>query len=176
MEYLCDLNATQAAERCGYSKRTARQQGARLLSNVFIKKAITQLLERRINKAVMTREEILQELSIVGRFDLKDYQVHEEGGTIRVKTFSEMPPGASKALESIEETRTISETKDGKETLLISDRIKVKGLDKIRALELLGKHQGLFPTKFEGNLTLDRLSMDALKKSIKDQEDADGES
>lgn len=32
--YLLDLNATQAAIRAGYSQKTARQQGHRLLTNV----------------------------------------------------------------------------------------------------------------------------------------------
>ncbi len=39
-EFLIDLNATQAAIRAGYSKRTARSQGQRLLTNVDIAKAI----------------------------------------------------------------------------------------------------------------------------------------
>lgn len=170
-EYLVDLNATQAAKRAGYSKKTAYVQGPRLLEHVGIKKAVKAARERRENKAIMTREEILEELSLVGRADIKNYFTIEEGGEIRAKTFNEMPPGASRALESIEETRTISESKDGKETLLISDRIKVKGLDKIRSLELLGKHQGMFPTKIEGDVTLrGRLSIDALKKSIKEVE------
>ena len=41
-EYLVDLNATQASIRAGYSEKTARQQGARLLSNVYIQAAIAQ--------------------------------------------------------------------------------------------------------------------------------------
>lgn len=39
-EYLIDLNATQAATRCGYSAKTAKQQGARLLTNVDIRAAV----------------------------------------------------------------------------------------------------------------------------------------
>jgi len=35
-QYLQDNNATQAAIRAGYSKRTAKQQGARLLTNADI--------------------------------------------------------------------------------------------------------------------------------------------
>ena len=35
-EYTIDSNATQAAIRAGYSERTARQQGARLVTNVDI--------------------------------------------------------------------------------------------------------------------------------------------
>jgi phage terminase small subunit len=174
-EYLVDLNATQAARRCGYSPKTARQQGARLLSKAAIKKVIDELMERRTGKAVMTREEILEELSLIGRVDLKNYQVIEEGGTIRVKRFDEMPEGASRALESIEETRTIAESKDGKETILVADRIKIKALDKIRALELLARHKGMLPMKVEGNFEIKaKLSMDELKKSIKEVMDGSG--
>ena len=39
-EYLVDLNATQAAIRAGYSEKTARSQGQRLLTNVDIQKEI----------------------------------------------------------------------------------------------------------------------------------------
>lgn len=40
-EYLVDLNATQAAIRAGFSARTAKQQGSRLLTNVDVQAAIT---------------------------------------------------------------------------------------------------------------------------------------
>lgn len=174
-EYVIDLNATQAARRCGYSQKTARQQGARLLSKVAIKKAIARLLEKRIGKLVMTRQEILEELSIVGRFDLKNYFEIDEGGEIRAKPFSEMPEGTSRALESIEEFRTIHESADGKETNIVTDRIKFKGQDKLRALQLLGQHEGMFPTKIEGNLEVRaKLSINALKKSVKEVEDGSG--
>ncbi len=43
-EYLIDLNATHAAIRAGYSTKTARQIGARLLSNVNIKNEINYAL------------------------------------------------------------------------------------------------------------------------------------
>ena len=46
-EYLQDLNATQAALRAGYSKRTARSQGQRLLTNVDIAEAIQKAMAER---------------------------------------------------------------------------------------------------------------------------------
>ena len=39
-EYLIDLNATQAAARAGYSKKTAAQTAARLLTNVNVQECI----------------------------------------------------------------------------------------------------------------------------------------
>lgn len=148
-EYLVDLNATAAAKRAGYSKKTAEVQGCRLLRNAQVKEAVRIGRERREKAAIMTREEILEELSIIGRFDAKKYQVIEEGGGVRVKTFEEMEPGASRALKAIEENRIIRESADGKESLLIHDKIKIEGYDKMKALELLGRHEGLFPTKVD---------------------------
>lgn len=173
-EYLVDFNATQAAKRSGYSKRTAYSQGQRLLKNVEIKKAVDVGMERRENKAIMTREEILQELSIIGRSDLKNYFEIAEGGEITAKPFSAMPAGTSRALESIEEIRTIRESSDGKEANIVTDRIKLQTHSKEGALKLLGKNLGLFPTKIEGELTVRaRLSLSALKKSAKGFQDAD---
>lgn len=172
-EYLVDWNGKQAAIRAGYSKKTAEVQACRLLRNAQVKKAAAAARERRENKAIMTREEILEELSIIGRSDLKSYFEIDEGGQITAKPFSEMPGKTSRALESIEETRTIRESADGKETNIVTDRIKFKVHSKVGALELLGKNQGLFPTKIDGKLEVEvRHSMDALKKSLKEIDDA----
>ena len=61
------LNATQAAVQAGYSERTARQIGARLLSNVDVKNAITEKLQEVDSKAICQTEEILKFLSAVVR-------------------------------------------------------------------------------------------------------------
>ena len=46
-EYLVDLNATQAAIRAGYSRKTAMQQGQRLLRNVEVRTEVGRRMERR---------------------------------------------------------------------------------------------------------------------------------
>ena len=64
------LNATQAAIQVGYSKKTARQIGARLLSNVDIRKTIDEKLAKVDSKAICQMEEILQFLSAVVRGEI----------------------------------------------------------------------------------------------------------
>lgn len=49
-EYLIDLNATKAAERAGYSKKTANEQGARLLANVSVAEKIQERMKARSEK------------------------------------------------------------------------------------------------------------------------------
>ena len=61
-EYLIDLNATQAAIRAGYSERTARQQGARLLSNAVIQAAIEAAQQARSERTELTQDWVLSKL------------------------------------------------------------------------------------------------------------------
>lgn len=58
-EYLVDLNATQAAIRAGYSKATAKQQGARLLTNADIATATGRGQEIAVNGARMDADAIV---------------------------------------------------------------------------------------------------------------------
>lgn len=59
-EYLVDLNATRAAERAGYSARTANEQGARLLVNVSVQKAIQAAKLNRAQKVAVSAEDVLR--------------------------------------------------------------------------------------------------------------------
>lgn len=58
-EYLKDLNATQAAIRAGYSERTAQEQSSRLLSNVIVKAAVEEAMQRREKRTEITQDYVL---------------------------------------------------------------------------------------------------------------------
>jgi phage terminase small subunit len=71
-EYIIDCNATQAAIRAGYSAKTARSQGQRLLTNVDIQKAIQLAQNQAAGKCELTFEksmEILAGIATVGKND-----------------------------------------------------------------------------------------------------------
>ena len=59
-EYLVDLNATKAAARAGYSERTANEQGARLLVNVSVQKAIQEAKQSRATRIAVNAEDVLR--------------------------------------------------------------------------------------------------------------------
>ena len=61
-EYLHDLNATQAAIRAGYAKKTAYSSGQRLLKNVEIQNAIQSGQHRRSERTGITVDEVLKRL------------------------------------------------------------------------------------------------------------------
>ena len=71
-EYLVDCNATQAAIRTGYSKKTARAVGQRLLTNVDIKKYIEQQLQRLKTEKIADAQEVLEYLTSVMRGEQKE--------------------------------------------------------------------------------------------------------
>ncbi len=59
-EYLIDLNATQAAVRAGYSRKTAQEQSSRLLSNVMVAAAIEKAMAKRSQRTEITQDQVLK--------------------------------------------------------------------------------------------------------------------
>lgn len=59
VEYLVDLNATQASIRAGYSAKTAEQQGPRLLGNVGVALAIQEAMDKRAKRVEVTGDYVL---------------------------------------------------------------------------------------------------------------------
>lgn len=78
-EYLIDLNATQAAIRAGYSKKTAYSQGQRALKNVEIYNYIQSRLEEKEKARIASQDEVLQYLTSVIRGESKATIVVVEG-------------------------------------------------------------------------------------------------
>lgn len=66
-EYLVDLNATQAAERAGYSAATAQQMGAENLSKPLIREAIEAGKAERASRVEMTADDVLRGLLLEAR-------------------------------------------------------------------------------------------------------------
>lgn len=128
-EYLIDLNATQAAERAGYSKKTAYSQGQRLLKNVEIQKALQARMKEKDDELIMKQDEILQRLTKQARRQEKDYQVV----VLKHKTIEDG------VIEEVERVEVVE--------------VPTKNNDTIRALELLGKRYKLWTEKSEVDVT-----------------------
>lgn len=67
LEYIIDLNATQAAIRAGYSKDTAKEQASRLLTNVNVQNYISELVSNKKKSTIATADEVLEYLTRVVR-------------------------------------------------------------------------------------------------------------
>lgn len=126
-EYIIDLNATQAAIRAGYSKKTARQIGEQNLSKLDIRKAIDERLAEKKERLIMKQDEILERLTQQGRRESTDYQV----AIVEEMLFDEndKPMGVIKKAKVVE---TPTQNKDV-----------------IKALETLGKYYVMWTDKQE---------------------------
>lgn len=144
-EYLVDKNATQAAIRAGYSKRTARQQGARLLTNAVIAAAVAEKAEKQVEKLEITAERVLRELALLGFANMEDYmRVGTDGDPYL--DFSALSRDQAAALTEI----TVEDFKDGRgDDARDVRRVKFKLADKRAALVDLGRHLALFTDRVQ---------------------------
>ena len=143
-EYLVDLNATQAAIRAGYSKKTARSIANELLTKPDIQEAIQKAMQERSERTEVTQDRVLKELAMIAYSDIRNYiEIEKLTGAMRAKAFEEMPEGESRVLKSIKEDRVIKEDADGKK-VTVYDKVKFALWDKTKALELIGRHLGMF--------------------------------
>src|SRR5271168_4819186 len=95
-------NATAAAISAGFSAKTARSAGARLLADVNVSRQIAGAAEKAGEIASLSVERTLREVARIGTFD--PATVYREDGTI--KPIHEMDEGTRAAISSIEtETR-----------------------------------------------------------------------
>ncbi|AUV36878.1 terminase small subunit [Klebsiella pneumoniae] len=78
-EYLKDNNATQAAIRAGYSKKTANEQGARLLAKVSIAQAIAQQQKASIARTLGSADEVLEQMWRLATFDANQLSQYRRG-------------------------------------------------------------------------------------------------
>lgn len=150
-EYLVDLNATQAAIRAGYSKKTAQEQSSRLLSNVMVAAEIEARRTVVSKKLEISREWVLERLAAIADAQQADYTtvVTEKTERLGIHPITGevvmLPAGWEQYVKVID----TADLPDEKKTAIAGIKqtahgIEVKLHDKTRALELLGKHFGLF--------------------------------
>lgn len=96
------FNATEAAKLAGYSERTARQQGSRLLTNVYIEKYIQKKSQSVLEKLGVTQERILAEFAKIAFANVTD--LFE--GDWKLKSQSDIPKGSLVAIKNLTKTET----------------------------------------------------------------------
>ena len=114
-EYIVDLNATQAAIRAGYSERTAKSQGQRLLTNVDVAAEIQILFDKRAEKVELNSEWVLRNLEKVANrcMTAEPVMVKGDNGMEESGEYKFDSAGANKSLELI-----------GKHLKLFTDKIE----------------------------------------------------
>jgi len=138
-EYLVDLNATQAAIRAGYSVKNAGKIGSELLQKTRIKAAIDKVMAERSRRTGINQDRVLRELAKVAFVNATDV-INMDEATVRGDA-------------NREDTATIASVKVKTIPTENGDIVEreVKTYDKLKALELLGKHMSMFMDKLNLN-------------------------
>lgn len=149
-EYLIDLNATRAY-RVAYPSvkkdETAAQAGSRMLRNVKVAKYISDRMKERQERTEVTQDRVVQELAASAFAKATDY-VEIRGGRVVIKDTSQLEDNQIRAIAGIKEG---------------ANGIEIKLNDKEKALELLGRHLGMWNDKLD-------IKTPAIDDSIKEME------
>ena len=160
-EYLIDLNATQAAIRAGYSAKTARAVGSENLTKPDIAAAIAEAQTKRAERTQIDADWLLTRLAEESTADVAD--LYNEDGTLKpVKDWPLIWRQGLVAGVDVEEIRV--------EGVVVGSIRKLKLSDRIKRLELIGRHidVGAFKDKVEhsGKVEVENLTDEALEARI----------
>lgn len=176
-EYLIDLNATRAYKKAYPSckkEETINAAASRMLRNVKVKEHIEKRMNDREKRTEITQDKVLEELSKIAfangtdfakvvkksfmkpKLDSMGHLIGEEEvfyNDVEIELTDKLPEDKKKAIASIKQTKF---------------GISVESCDKVKALELLGRHLGMFKDKVEHsgtvsneiNITIDGESYD----------------
>ena len=131
-EYLIDANDTRAATVAGYSRKTAKQQGARLLTNVDVAAAIAQARVARSERVQITADRVLEEIAAVAFAHMGQYATWSDD-KVSLTDSSEVDP---RAVAEVSQRMT-----------RYGNNVGIKLHDKLGALEKLGRHLGMWKDK-----------------------------
>ena len=149
-ESLKDLNATQAAIRAGYSPDTAGSIGSENLKKPEIRARIEKAMAERSKRTGINQDRIIMELAKIALLNPKGLVNFDEATIKEDATDEDVAAVASVKVKRFP-------TKDGEGV-----EREVKMYDKTKALELLGRHLGMFKDKVEVS------GLDEEKKKLED--------
>ena len=143
-EYIVDFNATQAAIRAGYKAKTAHVIGAENLRKPKIAEEIARRQKDLQRRTEVTQERVVKELARIAFANIADY-IHVETQT-RTKD-----DGSEVTYQTVMFNETQELSADQRAALAVVKQsvngFELKLHDKIKALELLGRHIGMFNDK-----------------------------
>ncbi len=147
MEYLKDLNASQACIRAGYSPKGSNVTGSQLLANPSIAREIAETQAVQLANTGISAEKTLEELRRIAFSDLRE--LFTDWGAL--KPLHELTAEQAAMVASFEVVKKNLYAGDKK-----TDTVhKIKVWDKLKALELLAKHLNLLVERVNVTARLD---------------------
>lgn len=156
-EYLIDLNATQAAIRAGYSVKTAGVIAAENLKKPSIRARIDAAMAARSRRTGVNQDRVIRELARIAFVNAPDV-INIDEATVR----DDADRDDTAAIASVKVKIIPGDAGDGTER-------EIRLADKLKALELLGKHLGIFSDKLElsGQVNTNTDKLDAILEQLR---------
>ena len=171
-EYLIDLNASRAykvAYKNCKSDLTARTNGSKLLTNTNIQEYISKKQKEIEKRTEVTQDRVIKELAKIAFLDIRN--LYTDNGQLKnVADLDSDTAGAISSLETLEEYDGYGDDREK-----IGDTQKVKLLDKTKALELLGRHLGIFNDKLDLNVKEKEEKKNAISDILNQMQNVDDE-
>lgn len=168
-EYLKDLNATQAAIRAGYSKRRASELGYQLLRKPEVANLISELQADRAQRAQVDADYVVRRMLEIDQMDLLDIVTD----SLELRPVSEWPRAWRQYLSGFD----LAEMFEGRgdDRTIAGVLKKIRWPDKVKNLELLAKHLGMFSPRGHDELDaeLKRLEIEKRRVEIEKLKDPD---
>jgi phage terminase small subunit len=161
-EFLIDLNATKAAERAGYSKKTARSVGAENLTKPDIAAAIAEAMKAKTADLDLSADKVLKGLGSLAFFDVR--KLFNPDGSI--KAIHELGDSEAQAIAGFEFAEMFEGT--GGERKSVGVLKKFRLTDRGQNLERLGKYFKLFVDRVEHSVDAGKQFRDAIDAIIRD--------
>lgn len=136
--YSITLHGKESAIKAGYSVKVAQETAVQVLRNENVQKYIAYLREQQLANMGVSQQRVLEELARLAYAD--PLEMYDEDGCIR--KISEIPEDLRRAITKIE-TKEIFE-QDGRRKKYVGDAKTVILGAKEKALEMIGRHVGLF--------------------------------
>jgi phage terminase small subunit len=147
-EYLINGNATKSAISAGYSENGASSQGTRMLANANIAAEIAKKGSKKLAKLEITADRVLEEISKLAFLDPR--KMFESDGSM--KRIHEIDDDTAMAIAGFEVIELFEGTGDEKHAYGLLKKVKL--VNKLGSLELLGKHLKLFSETLNVNLNI----------------------
>lgn len=152
-EYLVDLNATEAAIRAGYSRKTAYSIGQENLKKPEIAEAVKLGTAKQLEKVGLTAEMVKERLRQIGFQDIR--KLFDSDGNL--KPLHTLDDEAAVMVAGVEVVKKNVAAGDG----VVDTVHKVKVVDPVKSLEMLAKHFGLLEEKIVHSGTIEVAWKDA---------------
>ena len=165
-EYLIDLNATRAY-RVAYPNvkkdEVAKAAGSRLLTNVNVTAYVQKRMDERAQRKEVTQDKVLQELAKLGFFDIRKL-FDDNGKPLDISMIDDDTAACIAGMDVLDAYEGAGEDKE-----FIGYIKTYKLSDKLKALELLGRHLGMFKDKVElsGSLDTEKTKLDDLLRQMR---------